>query len=201
VDIEAEIKQENGVTVGKAEVGYQNINSLPLQKWPTATTTNPSALQGLVFIRDFRAAAQASADGTPGHASTSMTYSFTLGMFNPNKAGCTSSSTGDACYDLYSITPSNPLQNVLLSDSNYSLQNALITEWHSYTTSEITNAMTKSEDGRSAMITADALVKISARFGSEIRWNTSDDTITFVSQQGLQKVWIGAIDVAVKQDG
>lgn len=200
-DIEAEIEQENGLTKGEAEVGYQNISILPLQKWPLPTATNPSAAQGLVFMRDFRASAEASADGIPGHSTTTMSYSFTLGMFNPNKAGCSSSSTGDACYDVYSITPSNPLQNVLLTNSDYRLQNALITEWHSYTTTEITNAMTKSDDGKSAAITADALVKISAQFGSEIRWNTSDDVITLVSQQGLQKVWVGAIDVTVEQDG
>jgi len=200
-DIEAEIEQEDGNTEGEAEVGYQQINILPLQKWPTSTTTNPSAAQGLVFIRDFRAKAEAVADGTPGNAETSMTYSFRLGMFNPNKCGCTSSSTGDTCYDFYTITPSNPLQNVLLSNSNYRLQNALMTEWYSYTTDDIANAMTESDDGRTATITADALVKISAKFGTEIRWRTSNNAITLMSQQGLQKVWIGAIDVSVEQDG
>lgn len=206
-DIEAEIQQDNGVTDGKAEVGYGQINILPLQKWPTTTTNNPSAAQGLAFIRNFQAKAEAKADGIPGNATTTMTYSFTLGMFNPNKSDCTSSSTGDTCYDFYTITPSNPLQlqnapqNVLRSNTDYRLQNALMTEWYSYTTTDITDAMTKSADGRTAKITADALVKISAKYGTGINWRTNNNAITLVNQQGLQKVWVGAIDVSVEQDG
>lgn len=200
-DIEAEIEQENGVTQGKGSIGYKQINILPLQKWPTSTTTNPSAAQGLVFIRDFHAQANAKAKGIPGEATTTMTYSFTLGMFNPNKSGCTSSSTGDNCYDLYySITPETPLQNVLLSNSNDRLKNALMTEWHSYTTSEITNAMTISADGKTANISADALVKITALYGTELKWS-SNNKISVTPQGGLQKVWVGAINVAIEQDG
>ena len=62
--------------------------------------------------------------------------------------------------------------------------------------------MTKSADGRTAKITADALVKISAIYGNELRWcGRNNIGITLVTQQGLQKVWIGAIDVSVEQDG
>lgn len=203
-DIEAEIEQKNGDTTGTAEVGYQQVNILPLQKWPTSTTDNPSAAQGIVFIRDFKAKAEAKANGTPSGASTTMTYSFTLYMFNPNKSGCTYSSTGDTCYDPYSISPSNPLQNVLLSNSNYRLQNELMTEWYSYTTSDITNAMYAAADGTTATITADALVKISAKYGVEINWKTNNphkDRITLVSQLGLQKTWLGKIDISVEQHG
>lgn len=199
-DIEAEIEQESGHTEGKAEVRYQRINILPLQKWPTSTTTNPSAAQGIVFIRDFVANAQSSVEGTPGSAYNTLTYAFTLGMFNPNKSGCTSSSTGDACYDLYSISPSNPIQTAApLSSSKYRLQNALMTEWYSYTAADISNAMYATADGKNAAITVDALVKISAKFGTEIRWKTSNNAITLVSQSGLQQAWIGAFDISLEK--
>jgi type II secretory pathway pseudopilin PulG len=201
-DIEAEIEQEHGETEGKAEINYQTINILPLQKWPTDTTTNPSAAQGIVFIRDFHADANAIANGTPGGASGSLTYSFTLGMFNPNKSGCSSYSTGDTCYDMYSISPSTPIQTAVpLSNANYRLQNELMTEWYSYTAADISNAKYTSADGKNSAITVDALVKISAAYGTEIRWNNDSNAITLVAPQGLQKAWIGAIDISVEQNG
>ena len=198
-DIEAEIEQINGVTRGDVAVGYRQINILPLEKWPTTTATNPSAAQGLVFIRDFRAMAEARADGRPGNTSTIMTYLFTLGMFNPNKSGCTSSSTGDTCYDFYTISPSNPLQNVLLSNTDYALQDVLMTEWHSYTTTDITNAMTESADGRRK--------DNSGRAGKNLRHMALNSAgaeenigITLVSA-GVTEGLIGAIDASVEQDG
>ena len=200
-DIEAEIEQQNGETEGKTEIGYQLVNILPLQQWPLLTTTNPSAAQGLIFIRDFHANAHAKANAQPGGQTTTMDYEFTLGMFNPLKSGCDYQSTGDTCYDMYSITPETPLQNVSLGNPGYRLQNELLTEWYSYTNNDITHAMDVSADGKTATITADALVKISGRFGDEIRWNNNDNSISLVNQKGIQKVWFGAIDITVEQDG
>ncbi|MFA5809221.1 MAG: hypothetical protein WC935_02625, partial [Thermoleophilia bacterium] len=200
-DIEAEIVQENGNTTGKAEIHYQTINILPLQKWPTETTANPSAAQGIVFIDNFQAKAESSANGTPGGATNTLTYSFTLWMFNPNRAGCTYSSTVNTCYDPHSISQSNPIQNVALSNANYRLQNELITEWYSFTAADISNAMYASADGKNAAITVDSLVKISSKYGTEINWRTNNNAITLVSQGGLQQSWIGAIDISVEQNG
>ncbi len=199
-DVEAEIDQEDGKTRGEAEITYQTINILPLQKWPSWSTV-PSAGQGLVFIRNFEAHAEAKANAVPGEATTIMSYSFKLGMFNPTKAGCTGSSTEDACYDLYDISPAFPLQNISLSASAYALQSSLMTEWHSYTPEEIADAMVVSSDGTKATITADALVKISAKFGTEINMDSGSGTVTLVSLQGLQKVWLGAIDISIEQNG
>jgi len=210
--VDAKITQDNGITDGTASVSYDQVNILPLGKWPTSTTANPSAIKGLVFIRNFQAGAEAKADAVPGHATATITYSFTLGMFNPNKSGCyigdeyeeEHEGYGDSCYDLYTITPSNPLQNVSLSNSNYRLQNALISEWHSYTNDEINQATDTSADGKTATITADALVKITAAFGQEIRWKTSNphqDEIDLINQYGIQKSWLGAFDLTVEQDG
>ena len=176
---------------------------MPLQKWPTNTTTNPSAAQGIAYITNFHASAHATTDGTTGGVSKAITYSFNLYMFNPNKSGCTYSSTGNACYDgPIAVSQSNPLQNVSLGSSNYRLQNALITQWHSYTAAEIASAITVSPDGKTVTIGADTpLVQISAKYGTEIRWKTSNNAITLVTQSGLQELGIGKIDISVHQDG
>ena len=198
-DIEAEINQQNGQTEGVAKFAYKQVNILPLEQWPTSTTVTPSAMQGLVFLRDFQGEAHSHAGGSPGDATNSLTYQGTLGMFNPNKSGCTSTSTGDACYDLYSSSPSNPIQNISLSNPNYALQRELLTEWYSYTTTDINNAMYAKPDGTHTTINVDALVKISGKFGQEVNWKNANNFITLVSQQGVQQVWIGAIDISLVQ--
>ncbi|MCL4472507.1 MAG: prepilin-type N-terminal cleavage/methylation domain-containing protein [Actinobacteria bacterium] len=198
-DIEAEIYQANGSTEARANFAYKQINILPLQNWPAASST-PSATQGLIFLRDFQSQAHSQAGGSPGNASNSLTYQGTLGMFNPNKTGCTSTSGGDACYDLYSISPSNPIQNISLSNPNYALQQELITEWHSFTAADINNAMYVKPDGTHTTINIDALVKISGKYGQEVNWKNANNAITLVSQQGLQQIWVGAYDISLVQN-
>lgn len=197
-DIKAEIYQQNGSTVAEAKFAYKQIDILPLQQWPTSSTT-PPAPQGLVFLRDFQSQAQSHAGGLPGDASNSLTYQGTLGMFNPNKTGCTSNSSGDVCYDLYSISPSNPIQNISLSNPDYALQQELITEWYSFTATDINNAMYVKPDGTHTTINVDALVKISGKYGQEVNWKDANNLITLVSQQGLQQIWVGAYDISLVQ--
>lgn len=199
-DIEAEIHQENGSTEAEAKFAYKQINILPLQQWPTDTTANPSANQGLVFLRDFQSEAHSHAGGSPGDATNSLTYQGTVGLFNPNKSGCTSLSTGDTCYDLYAISPTNPIQNISLANTNYELQHELLTEWYSYTTTDINNAMYAKADGTHTTINVDALVKITGKFGQEVNWKNANNNITLVSQQGLQQVWIGNYDISLVQN-
>ena len=200
-DLEAEIRQANGSTDAVAKFAYKQISILPLQKWPTDTTNNPSAAQGLVFLRDFQSEAHSHAGGSPGNATNTLTYQGTLGMFNPNKAGCTSSSTGDACYDLYTISPSNPIQNISLTNPDYALQQELLTEWHSMTTQEINNSMYAKPDGTHTTITVDALVKITGRFGQQVNLKNANNNVSLVSQMGLQQVWIGNFDISLVQHG
>ncbi len=197
-DLQAEIEQESGHTNAKGNAAYQQINIMPLQKWPTTTTLNPSAPQGVVFIRNFQAQAQSQAQGG-SLGSNQLSYQATVGIFNPYKSGCTYSSIGDTCYDLYNISPSNPLQNISLR--NYPLENALISEWHSYTTTEINNAMT-AESGKATIAIPDGLIMISGIYGAEVNWKTSNphkDTVTVVDPAGMQKVWIGQINITVDQ--
>jgi len=201
-NIKANIEQEDGTVTGEAEIDYQQIDIMPLQKWPTDTHANPSAAQGVAFIRDFHASAHATTDGTDDGVSKSITYSFTLGMFNPNKSGCSYNSTGDSCYDLISVNQSNPLQNVSLGSSNYRLQNELFTEWHSYDSTEITNAMTVSPDNKTVTISADTpLVRISSKYGGEIKWKNANNDVTLVDQAGLQELGIGKIDISISRNG
>lgn len=204
-DIEAEIEQENGATKAEGEVAYQQISILPLKMldWRMCPTATPSAPQGLVFIRNFKAKAESRANGEPGGASNTLTYSATVGMFNPIKAGCTIFSTGDKCYDLYQISPSNPIQNIDLSNPGYLLQKLLFTEWYSYTTADIYNAMFASADGTNATISVDALIKITAIYGVEVNWkiaNPHKNLVSLVNQLGQQRSWIGAFDISVTQN-
>lgn len=190
---EAELEQVDGVTTITGEVHYQQVNILPLNK---ATNNPPAAAQGLVFIRNFTATSTSEADPASGSASNSLTYSATVGMFNTSKAaGC----SGDACYDLYTISPSNPLQTAInLNDSNYKLQKELVTEWQSSSTADINNAMFASADGTSATIDVDALLKISLKYGTGLQLKRNSVT-WWTSQQGLMQVWLGSFNVSVAQ--
>lgn len=195
--VEAEIEQVGGETVGESEIFYKQVNIVPLTN---ITSSRPKALQGLVFIRDFKVEAESQATGIPGGASNQLSYSATVGMWNASKAGTCS---GDGCYDLYSISPANPLQNINLNNTNYRIQKALFTEWYSFTTADVNDAMVASEDGTTAGTSIDALVKISAMYGTEVRWKTANpqiNSITLISKQGLQQVWLGAIDMSVFQE-
>ena len=88
-------RSEEGETEGDAEVFYQQVNILPTTN---ITSGRPKALQGLVFVRNFKAEAISHANGDPGDASNEVSYSATVGMWNASKSGTCS---GDACYDLY----------------------------------------------------------------------------------------------------
>lgn len=192
------LQQLDGVSIGEGTVLYQQVNILPLG---AKTSDTPSALQGLVFVRDFQADAVSYANGIPGGASNQVTYSAIIGIFDPTSpADC----AGDACYDLYlAVGPTNPMQTAVnLASSKYRLQNALFTEFHSYTSDEINNAKSVSSDGTNANVSIDALLKISAQFGTEVRWKTANphqDEITLVSPQGLEQVWLGAFDLSIHQ--
>lgn len=190
------IVQDNGVSTGTGQVYYNQIDILPLQAY---TANTPSATQGLIFIRDFQASVVSEASEGNGSASNSVTYSATIGMFNSSKA---STCSGDACYDFYSISSSNPIQTAInLSSSNYKLQNAMVTEWHSYTASEINTASYAAVDGSEAMVNIDALLKISTKYGKEVRQNnTGQNVVELIGQEGLQKLWLGTFDLSIMQN-
>lgn len=189
---EAELEQVDGVTTITGEVHYQQVNILPL----LGLTGAPSASQGLIFIRNFTATSTSEADPASGSASNSLTYSATVGMFNTSKAaGC----SGDACYDLYTISPSNPLQTAInLNDSNYKLQKELATEWQSSSTADINNALFAAADGTAATIDVDALLKISMKYGTGLQLKSGHVT-WWTDQQGLMQVWLGSFNVSVAQ--
>ncbi len=192
----ANLGQQNGVTDANAHVEYQQVNILPLQ---ALSANTPSAAQGLVFVRTFKADANSQANGQQGGISNNLSYSAVIGVFNADApADC----TGDVCYDLYtSIGPSNPVQTAInLAQQKYGLQQALFTEWHSFSSTDITNAMAASPDGTTASIGADALMKMTAKFGTEVRMNQSDNSVVLVNQVGIQQVWLGAINVSVLQN-
>ena len=206
-DIEAQLTQQEITpddveTTGSAEIYFGQINILPLQKYPTSTTAYPSAAQGIAFIRDFHASAHATTNGTPDGVEKDITYSFKLFMFNPNHTNCNYLSTGDACYDQIDVDKAHPLTTSILSNANYRLQNAIFTKFQSYSQTDINNAITVLPDGKTVTIAADTpMVQISARYGQEIRWKTSNNAITFLTPAGLQEIGVGKIDISVHQDG
>lgn len=192
----ASLQQLLDVTTGEGAVVIEQVNILPLV---AKTAGVPSAPQGLIFVRGFTAEVISNANGREWGASNQVTYSATIGIFDPSSpADC----VGDNCYDLFALAgPDNPIQTAInLASSNYRLQNELFTEFHSYTGGEISAASAASSDGTSATISVDALLKVTARFGTEVRWNTANDEITLVNPQGLEQVWLGAIDVALHQE-
>jgi hypothetical protein len=196
---EAEIKQEDGKIEGEGEAYYQQINILPMLAKTTSGT--PSALQGLIFIRNFSAEVKGHVNGHSGSSPTA-TYSATIGMFNQSKAA---NCTGDACYDLYSISGSKDLATTIesvinLNSDGYRLQKALFTEMTSATKQQISKAMTYSSDGKNATFNLDAMLKISSTFGTEVRMSTSKPyAVTLVNQQGLMQVWLGSIAMSLSQ--
>lgn len=193
---DAEIVQDSGTTTATGQVNYGQINFLPLERY---TTNAPRALQGLVIIRNFQATAVSEASETDGSASNSVTYYATIGMFNSNKAA---SCSGDACYDFYNISPSNPIQSAVnLNNADYKVQKELITEWHSYTTADINSATYAADDGSEAMVSIDALLKISSKYAVEVRQRTNGQKdVQIITQEGLQKLWLGTFDISVLQN-
>lgn len=208
--VQGEIVQQNGVsTAQNVSMCYQQVNILPLQAYSGST---PSALQGLLFIRSFKPSANASADGKSGGASSSLTYAATIGVFNPDKsADC----TGDACYVTYDVTPDNAqaTMETILSDSDYVLQQALITELYGSTQTDISNALVKTSDGTLASVnvgasldqltndlSGNALLRISMRYGTEVRRQIDGNQVNLFNEQGLQRVWLGSFDVSVNQN-
>jgi len=195
---EAEIEKEGGTIEGEGEAYYQQVNILPLQ---AKTASTPSAAQGLIFVRNFNAEVKGHVNGTSG-ASPTATYSATIGMFNQSKS---SSCSGDACYDLYSISGStsvaNTIQSVInLNSSNYRLQKALFTEMTSATKQQINSAITYTTNGKNLTFNLDAMLKISALVGTEVRMSTSNPYgVTLINQQGLAQVWLGSISMTLSQ--
>lgn len=190
----SELQQEGLHAEGVGKIHLPQINILPLE---AKTSNTPSAFQGLIFIRNFTAEVHSHAG--QGTGTNTITYSATIGMFNPSKSA---SCTGDACYDLYaSIGPNNPIQTAIsLADSNYRLQNALFSEFHSFTASEIM-AATYGDD-TAATVNIDALLKISAKIGTEIRWKTGNphlNQITLIDEQGYGDFWLGGYDVSLNE--
>mgnify|MGYP001791832723 FL=1 len=124
-------------------------------------------------------------------------------MFNPARAA---TCTGDDCYDKFVVDgPTNPIQAAidLSGSTNYNLQKALLTEFHSYTNKEINDASYKSSDGTTATVNIDAIMKISARFGTGVALKTSkpqQGEISIVNPQGLEQVWLGAFDESIYQE-
>jgi prepilin-type N-terminal cleavage/methylation domain-containing protein len=190
------IEQENGVSTATGSVFYDEINFLPLQ---LSLGSAPSALQGLIIIRDFEAVAVSEASEANGSASNSVSYTATVGMFNLSKS---SSCSGDSCYDFYSIDETNPIQSAInLSDSDYKLQNALLTEWYSYTSADIADAVYTADDGSEAMVSIDALMKVSSVFAAEVRQKTvGQKQVEVISTQGSAQLWLGSFDVSVLQN-
>lgn len=193
---DADIVQDNGVSTATGVVKFGQINFLPVQKY---TTNAASALQGLIIVRNFQATVVSEASETNGSASNSVTYSATIGMFNTTKA---TNCTGDACYDFYAISQSNPIQTVInLNGAAYKPQKALLTEWYSYTAADITNASYAAANGSSAMVSIDALLKISAKYATEVREKTNGTKqLEIIDQQGLQKLWLGSFETSVQQN-
>lgn len=193
---DADIVQNNGVSTATGVVKYGQINFLPVQRY---TTNAASALQGLIIVRDFQATVISEASEADGSASNSVNYSATIGMFNTTKA---TTCTGDACYDFYSISQSNPIQTAInLNSASYKPQKALLTEWYSYTAADISNASYAAADGSTAMVSIDALLKISAKYATEVREKTNGTKqLEIISQQGLQKLWLGTFETSVQQN-
>lgn len=192
----AEIVQEDGVSIADGEVDMGQVNFVPLE---AITDDIPSAEQGLVFIRDFRAESHSEASQSEGSASNTLTYSATIGMYNLSKD---SDCSGDGCYDLYQISPDNPLQTTIdLDNPDYKLQQALITEWESYTTTDINDVMNTSDDGSTATINVDALIKIIGNLGSEVRMQSdSPGDVTLMDANGTEQLWLGIFDVSLVQN-
>ncbi len=199
----ANLRERDGTTDANAHVAYQQVDILPLV---ALTANTPSAAEGLVFVRSFKADADSTVNGSPGGISNKLSYSAEIGIFNPKSPPyCVL----DGCYDLYgdcptcigpAINSSNPIQTAInLAQQKYGLQRALFTEWQSFTATDITNAMAASPDGTTASISADALMKMTAKFGTEVRMNPTDGSVVLVNPLGLQQVWLGAINVSVLQ--
>ncbi|MHB0866682.1 MAG: prepilin-type N-terminal cleavage/methylation domain-containing protein [Thermoleophilia bacterium] len=191
---EAEIVNDNGLTTGNGKISYQQINILPLQ---AKTTSTPSALQGLIFIRNFQATAQSQVKAQSGGATNAVTYTATIGMFNNTKA---STCTGDACYTLFNISAASPFQTAInLNTAGFELQKALLTQGISFTAADITAATTASPDGLLATTSIDALLKVDLLVGTEVQMKTANKSVTLYQPQGLLKTWMGALDLTLTQ--
>lgn len=191
--VKARLEQVDGTTTATGEIEYQQVNILPLQ---AVTSETPSASQGLVFIRNFTASSTSEANGIPGGASNALTYSATVGIFNTSKS---SSCSGDDCYDLYNISPNTPLQTISLSNTNYKLQQAVVTDWTSMSAADIANAIVAGADGTTATIEVDALIEISLEYGNGIQLR-NNNVDWWTAQQGLLQIGLGSFNVDVLQN-
>lgn len=191
---QAEIVNESGLTTGYGNISYQQINILPLQ---AKTSSTPSALQGLIFIRNFKATAQSKVKAQSGGASNAVTYTATIGMFNNTKA---STCTGDACYTLYDISSASPFQTAInLNTNGFELEKALLAQGYSFTDVDIKAATTTKTDGTLATTSIDALLKVNLLVGTEVQMETANKNITLYQPQGLLKTWMGALNLTLTQ--
>jgi prepilin-type N-terminal cleavage/methylation domain-containing protein len=203
-DLSQDALDADAVSMIEAPVSgsHQQIEILPLQ---AKTSNTPSALQGLIFIRNFNATATSHAGSPP--ATNTVPYSVAvIGMFNPAKAA---SCAGDDCYDLYQVSTGNEIScissgscntlqgRISLNNNNYKLQKELFTYFRSMTWSEIDAATSESADSASATVNIEALIKITAKFGTEVRMRNS--TVTLMNQQGIAAVSVGAFNTSLNE--
>ena len=159
-----------------------------------------------MFFRNLTVNAQSSANATPGGATTSLTYFADVYMFNPNKSGCTKTSTGDTCYDKYTIgnvaAPYNqPLQDAInLSNTTlFLLQNNLISQFHSATTAEINNALSHTADGTKAGVSLGSLIQIQVSYGDALVLPVLGG-LSLTNMNGVLQLNMGTVNVSVFQN-
>lgn len=198
---EAEIEQEEDGIEGEGEVYYQQINIMPLQ---AKTDNTPSASQGLIIIKNFNAEVEGKV-GSHGH-SPNVYYSGDAYLFNSNGT-CYSESCGLANYvgpyHFYGTTSSavtiqSLLSNLINNDSRFRLEKALITEIWSPTKQNLTSAISYSASDDTATFSLDAMLKISAKYGDEVRMETSSPyTVSLINQKGLMKTYLGSMSMSL----
>ncbi|MHB1390238.1 MAG: prepilin-type N-terminal cleavage/methylation domain-containing protein [Thermoleophilia bacterium] len=191
---EANIVNDSGLTTGNGKISYQQINIMPLQ---AKTTSTPSALQGLIFIRNFQATAQSMVKAQAGGASNAVTYTATIGMFDRTKA---STCTGDACYTLFNISSASPFQTAInLNTTGFELEKALLATGYSFTAADITAATTAKSDGTQATVNIDGLLKLSMLVGTEVQMKSANKSVTLYQPQGLLQTWMGKVSTTLIQ--
>lgn len=191
---QAEIIKDNGLTTGYGNIFYQQINIMPLQ---AKTASTPSALQGLIFIRNFKVTAQSQVKAQSGGASNAMSYTATVGMFNGTKAA---TCTGDACYTLFDISSASPFQTAInLNTSGFELEKALLASGYSFTAADITAATTTKSDGTQATASIDALLKVNLLVGTEVQMKSANMSVTLYQQQGLLQTGLGKVSTTLIQ--
>lgn len=199
-DIKATLDQSNGSTEANGLITYPQINILPLQE--ASLLAAPDALQGVMFFRNLTIESTTVA-GSIGNAAcpgsapacSSLTYSATVGMFNPNAP---SSCTGDACYNLYYIDQDHPLQSVIdLSNTTlFLIQNKLFTQFSSVTAGDISAGASVSPDGTMATLNVSDIISVQAQVGDGL---TLGGLLTLLNSSGAIQVNIGSVDASVVQ--